>query len=152
MKWFKKNHPDKGGTMPKDEFNTILDCYKANSFCESNNKTNKTNKTNQASPIKSNSSKVTKKNRAKIFRCMRKVANFSKIANHHKFDKSVFDPLQYNKDINDASPKMIQLLNTLNSKILIYTKKIFSRKTIFCIRISKRSLIVNLMKLCCLIS
>ena len=112
MKWLKKNHPDKGGTLPKDEFNTILECYKTNSFCESNNKTKKTN---QASPIKGNThpSKVTKKNRAKIFRCMRKVANFSKIANHHKFDKSVFDPQQYNKDINDASPKMLQLLNTL---------------------------------------
>lgn len=113
MKWFKKNHPDKGGTLPKDEFNTILDCYKANSFCESNNKTNKTNQANQTNNNNTHPSKVTKKNRAQIFRCMRKVANFSKIANHHKFDKSVFDPLQYNKDINDASPKMLQLLNTL---------------------------------------
>jgi hypothetical protein len=110
MKWLKKNHPDKGGTLPKDDFNTILECYKANSFCESNNKTHKTN---QANNNNTHPSKVTKKNRAQIFRCMRKVANFSKIANHHKFDKSVFDPLQYNKDINDASPKMLQLLNTL---------------------------------------
>jgi len=113
MKWLKKNHPDKGGTLPSDDFNKILECYKNNSYCESNNKTNKTNKTNQADPINRNLSKVTKKSRAKIFRCMRKTANFSKIANHHKFDKSVFDPLQFNKDIIDASPKMLQLLNTI---------------------------------------
>ena len=116
MKWLKQNHPDKGGKLPRDEFNTILECYKDNNFCESNNKTNKTNKAdeaNEANPVKGNPSKVTKKNRAKIFRCMRKIANFSKIANHHKFDKSVFDPLQYNKDIIDASPKMLQLLNNL---------------------------------------
>jgi len=116
MKWLKKNHPDKGGKLPRDEFNSILECYKDNNYCESKNKTNKTNKTNksdEANPVKGNSSKVTKKNRAKIFRCMRKIANFSKIANHHKFDKSVFDPQQYNKDIIDASPKMLQLLNTL---------------------------------------
>ena len=116
MKWLKKNHPDKGGKLPRDEFNTILECYKDNNFCESNNKTNKTNKTtkaDEANPVKGNSSKVTKKTRAKIFRCMRKIANFSKIANYHKFDKSVFDPVQYNKDIIDASPKMLQLLNNL---------------------------------------
>jgi hypothetical protein len=113
MKWFKKNHPDKGGTIPKDDFNTILECYKANSFCESSNKTSKTNQANKTNNNNTHPSKVTKKNRAKIFRCMRKIANFSKIANHHKFDKSVFDPQQYNKDINDASPKMLQLLNTL---------------------------------------
>lgn len=113
MKWLKTNHPDKGGKLPRDEFNTILECYKDNNFCESNNKTNKTNKADEANPVKGNSSKVTKKNRAKIFRCMRKIANFSKIANYHKFDKSVFDPLQYNKDITDASPKMLQLLNNI---------------------------------------
>ena len=113
MKWLKKNHPDKGGKLPSNEFNSILECYKTGSFCESNNQANQANQTNQANPVKGHSSKVTKKNRAKIFRCMRKVANFSKIANHHKFDKSVFDPQQYNKDIIDASPKMLQLLNTL---------------------------------------
>ena len=25
MKWLKKNHPDKGGKIPSDEFNTILE-------------------------------------------------------------------------------------------------------------------------------
>lgn len=117
MKWLKKNHPDKGGKMPSDEFNTILECYKTNTFCESKNNGNNGNNGNNAnngnngkydSPLK-----VTKKNRAKIFRCMRKTANFSKIANHHKFDKSIFDPSQYNRDMIDASPKMLQLLNTI---------------------------------------
>ena len=28
MKWLKKNHPDKGGKIVSDEFNTILECYK----------------------------------------------------------------------------------------------------------------------------
>jgi len=110
MKWLKKNHPDKGG-KPSNELTSILECYKANSFCEGNNKTNQANQANKENDH--SSLRVTKKNRAKIFRCMRKTANFSKIANHHKFDKSVFDPLQFNKDIIDASPKMLQLLNTI---------------------------------------
>ena len=108
MKWLKKNHPDKGGKIVSDEFNTILECYKTNNFCQ-NTKSENTNNIKEPK----NTLKVTKKNRAKIFRCMRKTANFSKIAPYHKFDKTVFDGVKYNKDINDASPKMLQLLNTL---------------------------------------
>jgi len=103
-KWLKINHPDKGGTINSDDFNKILECYKDNEFC----KLSPTNNKKQKKTIK-----VNKKNRAKIFTCMRKTANFSKIVGYHKFDKSIYDPNKLNLDLVDASPKMIQLLNNI---------------------------------------
>ena len=59
--------------------------------------------------------KITKKNRQKIFSCMRKTANFSKIYNYHKFDKSSFDATKLRTDLSEASPKIIQLMmNIIN--------------------------------------
>ena len=97
-----KNHPDKGGTISHNEFNKILECYKDKNYCYSNEK-----------KISSNSHKITKKNRSKIFNCMRKTANFGKININHKFDKSIFNTTELNKDIIDASPKIVQLLNNI---------------------------------------
>ena len=106
--WLKKNHPDKGGSLDRDEFIKVLECYKNNVTCKdkskTNNNTNNTNNTN---------TKSTRKKRAKIFTCMRKTANFSKILNYHKFDKTAFDPKKLNEELDEASPKMIQLLNNI---------------------------------------
>ena len=69
-KWLLNNHPDKLNDDSKIDpnFTTILECYTNNNFC--NKKSKNTNKKNN---------KVSLKNREKIFKCMRKVANFSKI-------------------------------------------------------------------------
>ena len=48
-----------------------------------------------------------------MFSCMRKLANFSKIENIHKFDKKVFDPVSLENTLDFRSPKMIQLLNNI---------------------------------------
>ena len=45
---------------------------------------------------------------------MRKTANFSKIYVNDKFDKSRFDPSHFNNNINNTSPKIVQLLNNIN--------------------------------------
>ncbi len=104
-KWLLKNHPDKGGTIPTDEFNKAIECYQSNMFC-------KTGKTGSQDNMKS--LKVTKKNRAKLFTCMRKTANFGKINMYHKFDKSVFNTAKFKEDLENASPKIIQLINNIN--------------------------------------
>jgi hypothetical protein len=113
-KWLKINHPDKGGTINSDDFNKILECYQNNEFCNlappTNNQTN-----NQANnQTKYPKYKSTFKNeRSRIFSCMRKTANFSKIVGYHKFDKSIYDPNKLNLDLAEASPKMMQLLNNI---------------------------------------
>ena len=101
-KFLLKNHPDKGGTIPASEFNKILECYKDQQYCFTHE--------NKSSFKKF---KISKKNRTKIFNCMRKTANFGKINSYHKFDKPNFNPTQLNKDIIDASPKILQLLNNI---------------------------------------
>ncbi len=106
--WIKANHPDKDDHPKKDpnvteelykiELPILRDCMKDEKFCNT-----------QGPKIK-----ITKKNRAKIFSCMRKTANFGKIANYHKFDKTkVFDPEKLKADLEDASPKIIQLMNNI---------------------------------------
>ena len=111
-KWLLKNHPDKGGTIKSDDFNKILECYQNNEYCNleppTNNQKNKTTK-NKYPKYKS----TYRATRAKIFSCMRKTANFSKIVGYHKFDKSIYDPNKLNLDLVEASPKMIQLLNNI---------------------------------------
>ena len=100
-KWLLKNHPDKNNNIQHPDHVNITECYKNNKFCNLGN-TNKQKNT------------ITKKNRNKIFKCMRKVANFGKINNYHKFDKSSFDVETLNeKNLNDVSPKMSQLLNNI---------------------------------------
>ena len=98
----KKDHPEHDKNVTKDEFNTIVECYKDKNFCNT-----------QSNKPKDTTIKVTKKNRAKIFSCMRKVANFSKINPYHKFDKKGFSPTQFLKDLDEASPKIIQLMNNI---------------------------------------
>ena len=106
QKWLVKNHPDKlsPGQVPDPNFNNILECFTTQQFCKQKEK-GKHDK----------SIKVTHKNRQKIFKCMRKVANFSKIENQHKFDKNEFNPEKLNIDIIDASPKITQLLNNIKA-------------------------------------
>jgi superfamily II DNA or RNA helicase len=113
-KWLKINHPDKGGTINSDDFNNILECYQNNEFCNLASPTN-----NQTNNQKNKSTKYPKykstfrATRARIFSCMRKTANFSKIVGYHKFDKSIYDPNKLNLDLAEASPKMMQLLNNI---------------------------------------
>lgn len=109
-KWLKINHPDKGGTINSDDFNKILECYQNNEFCNSASQTkNQTHQKNKNPKYKS----TFRATRARIFSCMRKTANFSKIVGYHKFDKSIYDPNKLNLDLAEASPKMIQLLNNI---------------------------------------
>jgi hypothetical protein len=113
-KWLKINHPDKGGTINSDDFNKILECYQNNEFCNLAPPTN-----NQANNQTNNKTKYPKykstfrNERSRIFSCMRKTANFSKIVGYHKFDKSIYDPNKLNLDLAEASPKMMQLLNNI---------------------------------------
>ena len=108
-KWILVNHPDKKDHPDHDpnitreiysEYMPIIkECIKDEIFCASTEK----------------KIKVTKKNRKKIFTCMRKVANFSKIANYHKFDKSVFSSKKFLDDLADSSPKIIQLMKNIEN-------------------------------------
>ena len=102
-KFILKNHPDKGSGFNQSDFKIILDAYKNNIYCY-NDKNKKDYK----------NSKITKKIREKIFTNMRKTANFSKIYVNDKFDKSRFDPSHFNNNINNTSPKIVQLLNNIN--------------------------------------
>ena len=117
--WLKKNHPDKGGVIDRDEFIQILECYKNNATCTTKkankDKSEKNDKKNdKKNDIKNdNKPKNTRKKRSKIFTCMRKTANFSKIMNYHKFDKAAYDPKKLNEELVEASPKMVQLLNNI---------------------------------------
>ena len=117
-KWLKINHPDKGGTINSDDFNKILECYQSNEFCNSASQTKKQTKkqTNNQTHQKNKNPKYKstfRATRARIFSCMRKTANFSKIVGYHKFDKSLYDPNKLNLDLVEASPKMMQLLNNI---------------------------------------
>ena len=113
-KWLKINHPDKGGTINSDDFNKILECYQSNEFCNSSSQTKKqtNNQTNNKTKYPKYKSTF-RAARARIFSCMRKTANFSKIVGYHKFDKSIYDPNKLNIDLVEASPKMMQLLNNI---------------------------------------
>ena len=99
----KQDHPDKNPNVTKDEYNSVVECYREN----------KINKTFKNEIKKEN--KNTKKNRAKIFSCMRKTANFGKILNHHKFDKKSFNQKQFLDDVAEASPKIIQLMKNIEN-------------------------------------
>ena len=117
-KWLLKNHPDKGGKIPKDEFNKVIECYQSENYC---------NIANKNQDIKNKPLKVTKKNRRKIFTCMRKTANFSKINNYHKFDKTIFNPTKFNEELINTSPKITQLLNNIK-QLDDYDEKNHGRK------------------------
>lgn len=104
-RWIMVNHPDKtdhpehNPDVTEDEYNKVVECYKDKLFCGTDKK----------------EIKVTKKNRAKIFSCVRKTANFGKIANYHKFDKKIFTPKKLLEDLDEASPKIIQLMNNIEN-------------------------------------
>jgi len=108
-KWILINHPDKSDHPDHDpnitpeiyqeNLQILRDCLKDEKFCG----------------VPEKKIKVTKKNRAKIFSCMRKTANFSKIANYHKFDKSIFSPKKFLDDVGEASPKIIQLMKNIEN-------------------------------------
>jgi hypothetical protein len=109
-KWLLKNHPDKGGQIPKDDFNRVLECYNEKQYCRTgpNIKPNiNKDKTRRRSEVQ------TRIKRGQIFSCMRKTANFGKIFNYHKFDKVVFDPKKLQNQMDITSPKMAQLLNNI---------------------------------------
>jgi hypothetical protein len=111
--WLKKNHPDKGGTIDRDEFIKVLECYKNNVTCTAKKANKEKSNKEKSNKEKTGIRKNTRKKRAKIFTCMRKTANFSKISNYHKFDKTAYDPKKLNEELAEASPKMVQLLNNI---------------------------------------
>lgn len=111
--WLKINHPDKGGTLDRDEFIKVLECYKNNVTCKEKKANEKKANDKKTTNEKTSNTKNTRKKRAKIFTCMRKTANFSKILNYHKFDKAAYDPKKLNEELVEASPKMVQLLNNI---------------------------------------
>ena len=83
--WLKKNHPDKGGAIDRDEFIKVLECYKNNVTCTAKKSAKEKKDNNEKKDNKKdNKTKNTRKKRSKIFTCMRKTANFSKILNYHK--------------------------------------------------------------------
>ena len=85
--WIIANHPDKKD-HPKKDANLDPEDYKKDMPLIKECITDE----NIFDNLTGKKIKVTKKNRAKIFSCMRKTANFSKISNYHKFDKSSFSP------------------------------------------------------------
>ncbi len=118
-KWLLKNHPDKGGKIDPDEFNRVIECYQHEHsdgskgiFC---NKTPSGTTGNARKTTTSNRAKNTIKKmyRKRAFNCMRKTANFSKINLYHKFDKSNFSPVDFNKNLLETSPKILRLLNNI---------------------------------------
>ena len=118
-KWLLKNHPDKGGKIDPDEFNRVIECYQHEHsdgskgiFC---NKTPSGTSDNARKTSTSNRAKNTIKKmyRKRAFNCMRKTANFSKINLYHKFDKSNFSPVDFNKNLLETSPKILRLLNNI---------------------------------------
>ena len=121
-KWLLKNHPDKGGKIKPDEFNKVIECYQyahrdgsKGIFYDDDTSANKSKqdkskkKTNR--PDRSNTKR--REYRRKVFNCMRKTANFSKINLYHKFDKPNFSPVDFNKTLLEASPKLVRLLNNI---------------------------------------
>ena len=70
LKWLTKNHPDKVGSKAPSDFKEVLNCYKSGEYCDIENASNKATKNKKIT--------ITKKNRKKIFTCMRKTANFGK--------------------------------------------------------------------------
>tara|TARA_Y100000768_G_scaffold385554_1_gene371900 strand:- start:1601 stop:4666 length:3066 start_codon:yes stop_codon:yes gene_type:complete len=110
-KFLLKNHPDKtNDEIP--EITKIIECYKDNIFCKNTTKNTSKNTTKNKENL---SNKGITKKRGHIFRCMRKKANFSKINMLHKFDNLNFNHEKFNSDLNDASPKLIQLLNNIKN-------------------------------------
>ena len=112
-KWLIKNHPDKNNGIQHVDHVKITECFQDKKFCNLGKKSEK-----------NTMKKITKKNRDKMFKCMRKVANFSKIDNENKFDKVTFDTNSFSSDkLNELSPKMLQLLNNINMLDEIDKKK-----------------------------
>ena len=111
-KFLLKNHPDKNSDFPEDEFKKVLECIVAKKYCDNKKKTTK-----PAAPegkrAKAQRTRRREVVRAKMYTCMRKTANFGKIKIYHKFDKPGFSVDEVNKDILEASPKMVQLLNNI---------------------------------------
>lgn len=119
-KWLLKNHPDKGGKIDPDEFNRIIECYQHDHgdgtkgiFCNKGRPSS-----NQGTRDKSRQNRrkntIKKMYRKRAFNCMRKTANFSKINLYHKFDKTNFSPVDFNKNLLETSPKILRLLNNIN--------------------------------------
>ena len=109
-KWLLKNHPDKGGKIDPDEFNRVIECYQHDHgdgtkgiFCNKGRPSG-----NQETRDKSRQNRtkntIKKMYRTRAFNCMRKTANFSKINLYHKFDKTNFSPVDFNKNLLETSP------------------------------------------------
>lgn len=115
-KWLLKNHPDKASKkINRDEINRIIECYQyphndgtRGIFCNTNNSFS-----SKKSPIYKKPNNTKRIYRKRIFNCMRKTANFSKINLYHKFDKSNFSPVDFNKNLSQTSPKILRLINNI---------------------------------------
>ena len=130
-KWILKNHPDKGGNVNTELFNNVTTCYKERNYC--NNKSSKSipkpirksrkprqleyRYTTRKHSLSSNgiiNRNINKKERNKVYKCMRQTANWSKILPEHKIDNTKFNKSVVKETIHNASPKLEQLFHIIN--------------------------------------
>lgn len=129
-KWILKNHPDKGGDVNTELFDKVTKCYKERNYCN-----DKTSKSIRKSIRKSSKQKyleyrsptrkrslysngiinrnIDKKQRNKVYKCMRQTANWSKILPEHKIDNKKFNKNLVKETIHNASPKLEQLFDII---------------------------------------
>lgn len=127
-KWLLKNHPDKLGSSASDfdvsRFTNVKQCIDNKNFCKTKRKPKaKKNKTRRNSGSGSGSgsnasnsgakSEDKETKQEKMFKCVRKRANWSNIKRHHTFDSDKFDLNEVNLDVASAAPKVNQMLNTI---------------------------------------
>ena len=130
-KWILKNHPDKGGDVNTELFDKVTKCYKERKYCNdklSKSKSKSIRKTRKPRQLEYKSTtrkrslfsngiinrNIDKKQRNKVYKCMRQTANWSKILPEHKIDNKKFNKNLVKETIHNASPKLEQLFDIIN--------------------------------------
>ena len=85
--------------------NKIVECYKKNDYY---------NLTKEQKNEDDQEYDYNIKEKGKLFKSLRKIANFSNIKSYHKFDKESFDGNKLLNDIILASPKIAQMMIKIN--------------------------------------
>ena len=122
--WLLKNHPDKGGNADLDTVKAVVNCYKLREYCAGDEPGVETpnddtgvsppnDDTSSASDRKSPSRVLNKKQRNKIYACMRQTENWSNMLPQHKLDSNKFNPAIVMAAIHNASPKLEHLFNII---------------------------------------
>lgn len=108
-KWLKKNYNKHNKTKKeREDLYKIVECYKKNDYY------NLTKEQKNEEDNKEYNYNI--KEKGKLFKSLRKIANFSNIKSYHKFDKESFDGNKLLNDIILASPKIAQMM--INISIL----------------------------------